>query len=74
MTELAAEAFVAVAPSDAIPNEFAAACYLAERKLRVCVRCSPWGAVSVGLSSIIVGTSSACQARTWMTPLTSRTS
>ena len=37
MTEVASGAFVAVAPSDAIPDEFAAAYYLGDQKLRICL-------------------------------------
>jgi 3-phenylpropionate/trans-cinnamate dioxygenase ferredoxin subunit len=37
MTELAAEAFRTLAPSDAIPNDFVVPYYLDDRKLRVSV-------------------------------------
>ena len=37
MTELAADAFRTVAPSDAIPNDFVVPYYLDDRKLRISV-------------------------------------
>jgi 3-phenylpropionate/trans-cinnamate dioxygenase ferredoxin subunit len=37
MTELAMEAFRAIARSDAIPNDFVVPCYFPERKLRISI-------------------------------------